>query len=143
MAGHGTGYALFSPSLLHRLGLEQERLERVYDRGQLSVKAVGTLLFSLKKILAADFHALLQFKKELSQQLFEGLKKRKLLDEATLSRKSHSSIFIIQVGDEAYEKLLENKVRCIKRGSGVRLSIHFYNTQEDVEQLFVILDNIL
>jgi len=143
MAGHGTGYALFSPSLLQCLELGQERLERVYDRGQLSVKAVGTLLFSLKKLLAADFQALLQFKKELSQQLFEGLKKRKLLDEATLSRKSHSSIFIIQVGDEAYEKLLENKVRCIKRGSGVRLSIHFYNTQEDVEQLFVILDNIL
>ena len=143
MAGHGTGYALFSPSLLQRLDLGQERLERVYDRGQLSVKAVGTLLFSLKKLLAEDFPALLQFKKELSRQLFEGLKQRKLLDEATLSRKNHSSIFIIQVGDEVYKKLLENKVRCIKRGSGVRLSVHFYNTQKDVEQLFVILDNIL
>ena len=65
------------------------------------------------------------------------------MNEATLSRKSHSSILIMQVGDEAYEKLLENKVRCIKRGSGVRLSVHFYNTQKDVEQLFVILDNIL
>ena len=143
MAGHGTGYALFSPLLLERLGLKQERLERVYDRGQLSVKAVGTLLFSIKKLLAADFPALLQFKKELSLQLFEGLKQRKLLDEGTLSRTNHSSIFVIQVKEEVYEKLLQNKVRCIKRGSGVRLSVHFYNTSKEIEQLFLILDKIL
>ena len=143
MAGHGTGYALFSPALLQRLGLKKERLEKVYDRGQLSVKAVGTLLFSLKKLIAADFPALLQFKKELSLQLFEGLKQRELLDGATISRKKHSSIFIIQVSDEVYKKLLENKVRCIKRGSGVRLSVHFYNTKKDVEQLLALLDEIL
>ena len=143
MAGHGTGYALFSSSLLQQLNLKLERLERVYDRGQLSVKAVGTLLFSLKKLLAADYPALLQFKKELSHQLFVGLKQRKLLDEATLRRKNHSSIFVIQINDEVYEKLLENGVRCIKRGSGVRLSVHFYNSPEDIERLLQILDDIL
>ena len=60
----------FSPSLLQCLELGQERLERVYDRGQLSVKAVGTLLFSLKKLLAEDFSALLQRSKKNYQDSY-------------------------------------------------------------------------
>ena len=143
MAGHGTGFALFSPKLLKQLELKQEKLESIYDRGQRSVKAVGSLLFSLNKLLKADFPALIQHKKELTLLLFEGLKKRDLLDAATLARKNHSSILIIHVNDSIYNALLDRKVRCIKRGSGVRLSVHHYNNESDIYSLLAILDELI
>ena len=143
MAGHGTGYALFSSQLIERLHFNLEKLSSIYDRGQLSVKAIGSLLFSMEQLLNADFEHLMQHKKALTTLLFEGLKKRQLLDQTTLDRKKHSSIFTIQVNEEVYQKLLKNNVRCIQRGLGVRLSVHHYNNKEDIASLMALLDDMI
>ena len=63
MAGHGTGYALFSSQLIERLHLNLEKLSSIYDRGQLSVKAIGSLLFAMEQLLNTDFEHLMQHKK--------------------------------------------------------------------------------
>ena len=75
LAGHGTGYAMLKPSLLSHLNISQEKLAATYDRGQLSVKSVGSLAFSLKQIIAADFPKLIQYKKQLSHKDVWGIKK--------------------------------------------------------------------
>ena len=63
MAGHGTGYALFSSQLIERLHLNLEKLSSIYDRGQLSVKAIGSLLFAMEQLLNTDFEYLMQHKR--------------------------------------------------------------------------------
>ena len=59
-----------------------------------------------------------------------GLKQRKLLDEGTLSRTNHSSIFVIQVKEEVYKNYSKTGA-LYKARLGVRLSVHFYNTRKD------------
>ena len=143
LAGYGTGYAILKPSLLSHLNISQEKLAATYDRGQLSVKSVGSLSFSLKQIMAADFPKLIQYKKQLSKRMFEELKNRGLLSEEIAQRFAHSSIYNLQINDSVYRGLLEKNVRCIKRGEGVRVAIHHYNTQEDITTFFKIIDALL
>ena len=71
LAGYGTGYAAIKTSLLSQLGLSIKKLATAYDRGQLSIKAVGSLGFSLNQIIAADFPSLIRQKQALAHQMFE------------------------------------------------------------------------
>lgn len=143
LAGHGTGYAILKSSLLSQLKLTQEKLAATYDRGQLSVKSVGSLVFSLKQIIAADFSKLIQYKKQLSKRMFEELKKRGLLSDEIAQRSLQSSIYNLQINELVYRGLLEKNVRCIKRGEGVRVAVHHYNTQDDITAFFKIIDALL
>lgn len=143
LAGYGTGYAIIKPDLLKQLGLSPKKIAASYDRGQVSVKAVGSLNFSLNQIMQADFPSLIKHKKQLSAKLFTALKQRKLLSSSIAERAEHSSIFNLQLREETYQALLANGVRCIKRGNGVRIAVHYYNTTEDVEALLSLLDELL
>lgn len=143
LAGYGTGYAAIKTSLLSQLGLSVEKLAAVYDRGQLSIKAVGSLGFSLNQIIAADFPSLIRQKQALAHQMFEGLKDRALLGDIVVNRKHHSSIYNLQVTEDVYQGLLAKNVRCIKRGNGVRVAVHYYNNQQDINAFFQILDDLL
>jgi len=143
LAGYGTGYAILKPSLLSRLNIPHQKLVATYDRGQLSVLSVGSLSFSLKQIMAAGFPQLIQQKKQLSQMMFEALKKRGLLADEIAQRSLHSSIYNLQVNDVVYQALLANNVRCIRRGSGVRIAVHYYNTKNDVTALLSIIDSLI
>ena len=75
--------------------------------------------------------------------LFIGLKERDLLEEFVSVRKHHSSIFTIKANSKIFEKLKKENIRCIQRGIGVRISVHFYNTQKDIDKLFHVLDQII
>ena len=143
LAGYGTGYAAIKMSLLSQLGLSVNKLAAAYDRGQLSVKAVGCLGFSLNQIMAADFPALIRQKRALADQMFEGLKKRGLLSDDVVLRKRHSSIYNLQITEEIYQGLLAKNVRCIKRGNGVRVAVHYYNNQQDINAFLQIIDDLL
>ena len=143
LAGYGSGYAAIKTSLLSQLGLSVNKLAAIYDRGQLSVKAVGSLGFSLNQIMAAGFPALIHQKQVLADQMFEGLKKRALLADIVAQRKRHSSIYNLQITEEVYQELLSRNVRCIKRGNGVRVAVHYYNNQQDINAFLQIIDNLI
>jgi len=143
LAGYGSGYAAIKTSLLSQLGLSVNKLAAAYDRGQLSVKAVGSLGFSLNQIMAAGFPALISQKQVLADQMFEELKKRALLVDIVAQRKRHSSIYNLQITEEVYQGLLARNVRCIKRGNGVRVAVHYYNNQQDVNAFLQIIDDLL
>ena len=143
LAGYGTGYAAIKSRILSQLGLNPSKLAATYDRGQLSVKAVGSLGFSLNQIMAAGFPALIRQKQALADRMFEGLKKRALLTDIVAQRERHSSIYNLQITEEVYQGLLAKNVRCIKRGNGVRVAVHYYNTPQDINIFFEIIDDLL
>jgi selenocysteine lyase/cysteine desulfurase len=143
LAGYGTGYAAIKSSILSQLGLSLSKLSVTYDRGQLSVKAVGSLGFSLNQIMAAGFPALIRQKQVLANCMFEGLKKRVLLTDLVAKRERHSSIYNLQITEEVYQGLLARNVRCIKRGNGVRVAVHYYNNQQDINAFLQIIDDLL
>ena len=143
LAGYGTGYAAIKTSLLSQLGLNINKLAAVYDRGQLSIKAVGSLGFSLNQIMASDFPALIRQKQALANLMFEELKKRALLTDIVAQRERHSSIYNLQITEAVYQGLLAKNVRCIKRGNGLRVAVHYYNNPQDINAFLQIIDDLL
>jgi selenocysteine lyase/cysteine desulfurase len=62
-----------------------------------------------------------------------------LLKNDTLLREKHSSIFNLK-GDKAFfQKLKENDIICSPRGGGIRISFHYYNTEEELNKLVGVL----
>lgn len=140
LAGHGNGFMCLKESLLNQLKTSQKEIYDLLDFGHKSPLAIGSLGFAVEQLLSNDFKLLLKKKKKLSDLLFIGLKERDLLEEFVSVRKYHSSIFTIKANSEIFEKLKKEKIRCIQRGIGVRISVHFYNTQKDIDKLFQVLD---
>ena len=46
----------------------------------------------------------------------------------------------LKISDETHQALIKENIRCVKRGVGVRVSVHFYNTQQDVDHLLEVID---
>lgn len=73
--------------------------------------------------------------KMLSADARERFSEKGLLQDNTLLRKQHSSIFNLK-GDKAlFYKLKDSKIICSLRGSGIRVSFHYYNTEADLDKL--------
>ncbi len=62
-----------------------------------------------------------------------------LLKDDTLHREKHSSIFNLKGDKQQFQKLAANNVICSLRGGGIRVSFHYYNTDEDLEKLLDLM----
>ena len=58
-----------------------------------------------------------------------------LLNQSTVLRENHSSIFNLKGDATLFQKLENNNIICSPRGGGIRVSFHYYNTEEDLEKL--------
>lgn len=143
LAGHGNGFMGLKKSLLRQLSLTQQDVFDLLDRGHKSALATGSLGFAIDELLSYDFDKQLKKKKKLAVYFFEALKERRLLEDFVADRKKHSSIFTLKIDSRVYEILKKENIRCVKRGVGVRVSVHFYNTREEVDHLLKILDKAL
>ena len=61
-----------------------------------------------------------------------------LLEPSVTKRKQHSTIFNIK-GDKLFNKLTEENVVASPRGGGIRLSFHFYNTEEEIDVIATLI----
>ena len=77
--------------------------------------------------------------KILSEKAMKVFGAMNLLETRVTKRKSHSTIFNIKGGDNLLNKLTQNNVLCAQRGNGIRLSFHFYNTQNEIDEVVKIL----
>ena len=74
--------------------------------------------------------------------LKNSLKELNFLDSFSYKRKIHSSIFNIKLSEKEFKFLIKNNVRCVKRGDGVRVSLHFYNSKEDIKSFVSLLKQL-
>ena len=58
-----------------------------------------------------------------------------LLEDLVVNRPEHSNIFNIKGSEGLFQKLKENNIICSQRGNGIRVSFHYYNTDEDLNTL--------
>ena len=77
---------------------------------------------------------------DISQKAKAAFAKRGLLEEAVVNRSLHSSIFNLKGDQSLVQHLDENDIICVARGSGVRVSFQYFNTEKDLQQLLAILD---
>jgi len=62
-----------------------------------------------------------------------------LLEDKIVKRNIHSSIFNIKGDHDLFQKLSANNIICSKRGHGIRVSFHFYNSEEDLDKLIEVI----
>ncbi len=62
-----------------------------------------------------------------------------LLKNDTLLRQDHSSIFNLKLDKSVFQKLKENNIIASLRGGGIRVSFHYYNSEDDLERLIEVL----
>lgn len=62
-----------------------------------------------------------------------------LLEPMVEKRNAHSSIFNIKGDDRLFQFLRSKDIICAQRGAGIRLSFHYFNTEEELEYLFATL----
>ena len=62
-----------------------------------------------------------------------------LLEESVVKRDNHSNIFNLKGDAVLFQKLKENGIICSLRDKGIRVSFHFYNKADDLDQLCKLL----
>lgn len=81
---------------------------------------------------------------EKINQLKEAAKKafaaRGLISEGVVLRKQHSSIFKLQMEESLMNLLQESNMVFSKRGGGLRVAFHFYNSLNNLDALLEAID---
>ncbi|MBC6998517.1 aminotransferase class V-fold PLP-dependent enzyme [Cytophaga sp. FL35] len=156
ISGYGNGFMLFKDGIEERFqlktlgfyasnadlgGKNNIPFSKHFEPGHLDTLNFGSLKFSLEYLEKIGMKTIESHLNKLCSKTIEGLKEMNLLSAEIKSRNELSTIFNIP-GNASYLKKLESKdLVCSHRGNGVRLSFHFYNTEEDVEETLKILQS--
>lgn len=155
-SGFGNGFLLLNKNLQQLLeanleGIprptvdfwrEKEVLDTFFEPGHIDTIAQGTLLSTLSLFQEFNETAIAEHIQALSNSLYPQLEERELLLPLISQRKNKSSLINIQVDPNLYPELLQAGLKCIPRGSGIRIGLHLYNNESDIQTLIRIIDKI-
>ncbi len=150
LSGQGNGFFLVKDEIKHRIKLtaigfnsadsfqstaSETRFIKHFEPGHLPALLVGSLGKSLQLFEDWGVEKLYGQVAALSHYAFERLTEKGLLPQAYAQRPLHSPIFNIRGTAADYRKLKEDSISTSQRGGGIRVSFHFYNTEDDIERL--------
>lgn len=154
LGGYGNGIFLFKDGIKHNFSLntmgfnaadtdlkgrDEVRFAMHFEPGHLDTLNFGSLKFSLDYLKSLGKATIENHLNKLSSKAKQEFTVLRLLEDAVVSRKSHSTIFNIKGGDAVFQKLKNNNVICSQRGDGIRLSFHFYNSEKDIDNIVQLL----
>lgn len=154
LGGYGNGFFLFKDGLKNRFSLntmgfnaadtdvkarEDVRFAMHFEPGHLDTLNFGSLKFSLEYLESLGKSTIENQLKKLCVKAKNEFIELRLLEDAVLTRKSHSTIFNIKGDAALFQKLKNNNVVCSQRGNGIRFSFHFYNTEKDIDAIMQLL----
>ena len=114
-------------------------LARHLEPGHLDSLSFGTLLYSMKLLNEFGMDKIDEHNSRLSAKAKAQFEEMGLLEDEVCARSVHSTIFRLKGGKDLYKYLLNNGIRCSLRAGGVRLSFHFYNTENEIDRIVEIL----
>mgnify|MGYP001200175140 CR=1 FL=1 len=139
LAGFGNGVLMISEFYLDRIQKQVTTLnERIFN-GHFNILATASLHFAIKFFEKQDFDSLIKQKGVLTEKVKNSLTENGYINPWVSKRKQHSSIFILEGDKTLYRTLVQNKIQCVLRGKGVRISFHYYNKEEDLNRLIEVL----
>lgn len=141
LAGFGNGVLLVSEAYLDRVQQKKKTLYKRVFNGHFNILAAASLHFAVSAFEEQGFEKLVLQKKKLTEKAKRALSENGFIPSWVSRRKQHSSIFILEGKENLYEDLLKQNIQCVKRGKGVRVSFHYYNTEEDLNKLLSALKN--
>ncbi|WP_134089722.1 aminotransferase class V-fold PLP-dependent enzyme [Olivibacter sp. XZL3] len=156
LAGYGNGFVFLSKGSVDRLYRcaskqdlptepflnQKTALSLCFEPGHLDTLSFGTLQRSIDYFNNIGMETVEAAIRNLSLKARTAFLDRGLLADAVSKRPAHSSIFSLSVNDAVYKRLQESNVICMRRGSGVRVGFHFFNSEADLISILSILDQI-
>lgn len=139
LAGFGNGILMIDEALMSKFVLNTEEMFERFFQGHFNILGLTSLNFSIEQLKQHDFKKLIRKKTKLSQSAKIELTELGFLPHWVSERTKHSSIFNIKGGEALFHFLQEKNIRGVVRGEGVRVSFHFYNTDQDLEKLVAAL----
>ena len=154
LAGYGNGFFLVKDAVMDRFELrgigngsvnndaskrDSITFCKFLEPGHLDSLNFGSLEFAvnfLDEIGPENVQAQLQ---KLSKKAMTAFTELDLLEPAVIKRKRHSTIFNIKGDENLFNKLTEENIVASPRGGGIRLSFHFYNTEEEIDVIATLL----
>lgn len=154
LAGNGNGFVLIKDEVKDRFSLkflgsnsvdrdETKRYDVPFckhlEPGHLDSLNFGSLQFALDFLDDIGMPHIEAHLAKLSRKAKAAFSGMGLLEQSVAERKDHSTIFNITGDQKLYRKLMDHDVICARRGKGIRLSFHFYNTEEEIDGIVKIL----
>jgi selenocysteine lyase/cysteine desulfurase len=154
LAGFGNGLFFLSDRLKEKLYVQAQQgtrpkeamwankaiLDTFFEPGHQDTLSHGTLKQSFTFLEELGLDHIRQQLQRVSQYTYEGLDHRGLLLPIIGKRKVRSPFINIQTTPELYPQLLAEGIKCFPRGTGIRIGIHLYNDEGDIDKLFKIID---
>lgn len=152
-AGYGTAFFLFKEAAKNlfkpkalgfgsTMGTYKEEKGNFIGKlepGHLDTLNFGSLSAAINQITEIGLDTIENQIKSLAQKAKIEFQKLHLLEDTVVKRKIHSSIFNLKGDDALFQKLQKNNIVCSQRGSGIRVSFHYFNTEEDIRKLLDVL----
>lgn len=156
LGGYGNGFVmikdhaadyLYQERMHHHLPKEpflkgKTQLSFCFEPGHLDTLNFGTLGKSMLYLEELGFDYIEKRIKNISDAAKNAFTERGLLSEDVIKRAQHSSIFNIKSDAKLNERLQNANIICVPRGNGLRVSFHFYNTEQDLQKLLNVIDHI-
>ena len=138
LAGFGNGFIALSDQFFIHTNLIREDFKQKVFSGHFNILGAASLVFALEYLKANHFGKLVEKSKVLSQNLRNGLTNIGWIPEY-YKRKSQSSIVSIPADESLLNQLQEQGIKASYRGKYLRFSMHFYNSNEEIEKLITLL----
>jgi len=154
-AGLGNAVIMMSDALFENLHSNQIGANSLIDKNKQTLKPMGFLepghydLCAIKALeTALELHynqigitPIESHLKNLSKRAFEDFKTQGLLDEVVSKRSQHSTIFNLKIASSRLKDFEEANIKLSKRGNGLRISFHYYNTLEDLSHFLEVVNS--
>ncbi|WP_316734684.1 aminotransferase class V-fold PLP-dependent enzyme [Pedobacter aquatilis] len=154
LGGYGNGYIFLSTAAkesiyrnrkdsnapISPLLTGRDYLSLTLEPGHLDSLNFGTLNQGIKYLNTVGFDNIENNIGELTKKARTKLHKKGLLLDWMLERKEQSSIISLPLQEEQINRLKDANILVSPRGTGTRISFHFYNTEEDLNRLLEVLD---
>ncbi len=153
LGGYGNGFMLFkngvldqiTPSNYKKIAFETNyepsytNLRARFECGHLDTFNFGSLQHSLNFLTTIGLSTIENYINELSTYAKQELSKKDLLEHSVTKREQHSTIFNIEGNQKLFNYLTEKNIITSLRGRGIRISLHFYNSIDDIDRLLKLL----
>ncbi|WDF69409.1 aminotransferase class V-fold PLP-dependent enzyme [Sphingobacterium oryzagri] len=154
LSGFGNGFMLLGDRLIELLETQlrdiprpkeamwanKSILQTFFEPGHQETLSHGTLRQSLAFLQSQGLENIQQHVQHLSHIAHEELNNRALLLPEVALREERSTLINIQVSPTRYAEFMEAGISCFPRGTGIRIGIHLYNTEDDIHRLLRIVD---
>ena len=154
LGGYGNGYVFLSDQLKEKLYTSnklaplptapflkgKDHLSLYFEPGHLDTLNFGTLNQSLIHFGAFGFDKIEATTQALCNKARLALNSRGLIADWLMDRKYQSTIMSMPLDLKKVEQLQSANIICSPRGTGTRISFHYYNTEEELNQLLAVLD---